>query len=96
MTRSEILEIIRQYKTENSEKYGIDAIGLFGSYARDMATEDSDVDIVIETREPDLYKMVHIKEDLEKRLNKPVDIVRKREKMNLYLKKRIDRDAEYV
>ncbi|HHE33090.1 MAG TPA: nucleotidyltransferase [Chlorobaculum parvum] len=96
MNRAEILEIIRQYKQENSEKYGIDAIGLFGSYARDLASEESDVDIVIETREPDLYKMVHIKEDLEQRLNKPVDIVRKREKMNPYLKKRIERDAEYV
>jgi len=96
MNRAEILEIIRQYKQENSEKYGINAIGLFGSYARDMASEDSDVDIFIETREPDLYKMVHIKEDLEQRLNKPVDIVRKREKMNPYLKKRIERDAEYV
>jgi len=96
MNRAEILEIIRKYKQENSEKYGIDAIGVFGSYARDMASEDSDVDIVIETREPDLYKMVHIKEDLERRLNKSVDIVRKREKMNPYLKKRIERDAEYV
>jgi uncharacterized protein len=96
MNRAEILEIIRQYKQENSEKYGINAIGVFGSYARDMASEDSDVDIVIETREPDLYKMVHIKEDLEQRLNRPVDIVRKREKMNPYLKKRIERDAEYV
>jgi predicted nucleotidyltransferase len=96
MNRAEILEIIRKYKQENSEKYGIDAIGLFGSYARDLASEESDVDIVIETREPDLYKMVHIKEDLERRLNKSVDIVRKREKMNPYLKKRIERDAEYV
>lgn len=96
MNRSEILEVIRKYKQENSEKYGIDAIGLFGSYARDLASEDSDIDIVIETREPDLYKMVHIKEDLEKRLSRSVDIVRKREKMNPYLKKRIERDAEYL
>lgn len=96
MNRAEILEIIRQYKQENSDKYGIEAIGLFGSYARDMSSEDSDVDIVIETREADLYKMVHIKEDLKRRLNRSVDIVRKREKMNTYLKKRIDRDAEYV
>lgn len=96
MNRAEILEILRRYKTENSGKYGIDTMGIFGSYARDTADEESDVDIVIEMRNPDLYALVHIKEDLEKRLNKSVDIVRKREKMNPYLKKRIDRDAQYV
>jgi hypothetical protein len=96
MNRTEILEILRKYKNENAKKYGIDAMGLFGSYARNLANDDSDIDIFIETKQPDLYKMVHIKEELEKRLNKSVDLVRKREKMNLYLKKRIDRDAEYV
>ena len=75
MNRAEILEIIRQYKQKNSDKYGIEAIGLFGSYARDMSSEDSDVDIVIETREPDLYKMVHIKEDLKKRIEQDVAYV---------------------
>jgi uncharacterized protein len=96
MTRSEILEILKQYKKENSEKYGINNLGIFGSYSRDLATDDSDIDIVIETQEPDLYRLVHIKEDLEKLFNKSVDIVRNREKMNPYLKKRIEKDAQYV
>ncbi|NTU52490.1 MAG: nucleotidyltransferase family protein [Chlorobiaceae bacterium] len=96
MTRSEILEILRRYKMENSGKYGIDTMGIFGSYARDAANEESDIDIVIEMRKPDLYALVHIKQELEKRLNRPVDIVRKREKMNPYLRKRIERDAQYV
>ena len=96
MTRSEILKILKQYKKENSEKYGINNLGIFGSYSRDLADEDSDIDIVIETQEPDLYKLVHIKEELEKLFNKSVDIVRNREKMNPYLKKRIEKDAQYV
>jgi len=96
MTRSEIIAILKQYKKENSEKYGINHIGIFGSYSRDTATGDSDIDIVIETQEPDLYKLVHIKEELEKLFNKSVDIVRNREKMNPYLKKRIEKDALYV
>jgi len=96
MTRSEILEILKQYKKENSKKYGINNLGIFGSYSRDQNIEDSDIDIVIETQEPDLYKLVHIKEELEKLFNKSVDIVRNREKMNPYLKKRIEKDAQYV
>ena len=96
MTRPEILEILKQYKNENSKKYGIKNIGIFGSYSKDVATDDSDIDIIIETQEPDIYKLVHIKGELEKLFNKSVDIVRNREKMNPYLKKRIEKDAQYV
>ncbi len=96
MTRAEILKILKQYKNENFKKYGIINLGIFGSYSKDIATDDSDIDIVIETQEPDIYKLVHIKDDLEKIFRKSVDIVRNREKMNPYLKKRIERDAHYV
>ena len=96
MTRSEILEILKKYKNENSEKYGINNIGLFGSYSKDDENDESDIDIIIETTEPDLFKLVHIKDELEKLFHKNIDIVRKREKMNPYLKKHIEKDAIYV
>ena len=96
MTQPEVIEILKQYKKENSKKYGITNLGIFGSYSKGVATDDSDIDIVIETREPDIYKLVHIKDELEKLFNKPVDIIRNREKMNPYLKKRIEKDAQYV
>ena len=56
----------------------------------------SDVDIVLKTETPDLFNIVHIKEDLEEQLHLPVDIVRLREKMNPFLRKRIDKEAVYV
>ena len=96
MTRSEILEILKKYKDENAEKYGIKNLGLFGSYSKDEGREESDIDIVIETSEPDLFKLVHIKDELEKLLHKTIDIVRNRDKMNPYLKKHIEKDAIYV
>lgn len=96
MTRSEILEILNKYKNENAEKYGINKIGLFGSFSKDNERDESDIDIIIETTEPDLFKLVHIKEELEKLFNKTIDIVRKREKMNPYLKKHIEKNAIYV
>ncbi len=96
MNRSEILEILKKYKNENAEKYGINNIGLFGSYSKDGENDESDIDIIIETTEPDLFKLVHIKDELEKLFHKTIDIVRKREKMNPYLKKHIEKDAIYV
>ncbi len=96
MTRLEIIDILRKYKIKNAEKYGINTLGLFGSYSRGKGKDVSDVDIVIETNEPDMIKLVHIKEELEELLSKSVDIVRIRKRMNPYLKKHIEKDAVYV
>lgn len=96
MTRSEILEILKKYKNENANKYGINNIGLFGSVSKDEGKNESDIDIIIETAEPDLFILVHIKDELEILLHRTIDIVRKREKMNPYLKKHIEKDAIYL
>ena len=48
MTREQILDFLRQHKTEMHERFGVTKIGLFGSYARGDAHEGSDVDVAIE------------------------------------------------
>jgi hypothetical protein len=96
MKRDDILAILREFKRDCAGKYGILELGLFGSVAREPAGEKSDVDICIKTRTPDPYVLVHIKEDLEARVRKHVDIVRVREKMNPFLKARIEKEGIYV
>ena len=96
MNRDNILTILREFKQKYAEKYGILELGLFGSVARDTAGVESDVDICIKIRNPDPYVLVHVKEELEERVRKHVDIVRVREKMNPFLKARIEKDGIYV
>ena len=96
MNNKEILQILKTYKEKAASRYGISRLGLFGSYASGKATEKSDIDIVIELQAPDIFKMVHIREELEELLGRPVDIVRNRKKMNPYLKKHIDKEVIYV
>ena len=96
MNKEELIDILRNYKNERANYYGIMTIGIFGSTARGDAREESDVDIVLRIREPDLFMLVGIKEELEERLHRPVDIVTYRDNMNLFLKKRIDEEAVYV
>lgn len=96
MQREEVLSVLQVYKRDFSEKYGILEIGIFGSVARNEASDDSDVDICIKIRNPDPFSLVHIKEDIEHRVKKHVDIIRMREKMNPYLRQRIEKDAVYV
>lgn len=55
MKRAEALEILRQHKQEVAEKYGVTRLGIFGSVARDEATAESDLDIVVEMSNPDLF-----------------------------------------
>ncbi len=96
MKRDEVLAILREFKRDRAEKYGILEIGVFGSTARDEAGEDSDVDICIKTKTPNPFALVHIKEDIEQMVRKHVDIVRVREKMNPFLRERIKKECRYV
>ncbi|MCD4812485.1 nucleotidyltransferase domain-containing protein [bacterium] len=96
MSRSDVIKILKEFKAKDAEKYGILVLGIFGSVARDQATDKSDVDVFLETKIPDPFNIVHIKQDLEKQLHQHVDIVRLRERMNPFLKKRIEKEAVYV
>ncbi len=96
MNREEILAVLRGFKRDFAEQYGILEIGIFGSFARDEAKEDSDVDVVFQTDEPNLFRTALLKQALETLLARHVDLVRWREGMNPHLKARIARDARYV
>ena len=96
LNRDEVLDILKKRKAEFAASYGVTDIGIFGSLARGEVKTGSDVDVVVKMRKPDLFFMVHIKEELEDDYKTKVDIVHYREKMNAFLKKRIDKEAVYV
>lgn len=96
ISRDQALDVLRNCKSDLEEHYGVIRLGVFGSVARGQATAASDVDVVITMRTPNLFTMVHIKEVLEEALHEHVDLVHYRERMNTFLKSRIDRDVIYV
>ena len=96
MGAQDILKILDLYKKEVANAYKILKIGVFGSTARGEANDESDVDIVIRISEPDFFMLAGIKNDLENRLKKSVDIVTYTDTMNSFLKKRIDHEALYA
>ena len=96
MNRKEIIEYLKKFKEESKNKYHIELLGVFGSVARDTISANSDIDIVVRLTKQDLFELIGIKQDLEEYLESPVDVVSYREKMNLFLKKRIDKEAIYV
>ena len=74
----------------------VDIIGIFGSVARGEQTENSDVDVYLETSKPNMFALVHIKEDLQSLFGCNVDIVRLRDQMDSLLRNRIEKEGIYV
>jgi uncharacterized protein len=96
LNRETILAELRRMKPEFSRRYGVNRMALFGSFARDTAHPDSDIDVVVELAEPDLFDLVHIKESLETGFRRPVDVIPYTASMNGFLKARIQSEAVYV
>ena len=94
--RTEILQLLSNYKPIAEHTYGLTRIGVFGSVARGEQTDQSDVDICYEGKTPSLLTLDLIQSDLEKLFGCKVDMVRVRDNMNVLLKKRIEREAVYV
>ena len=95
-TTSEYIALLRKYMAENAHKYGIVRMGIFGSVARGEQTENSDVDVCVEGQQHGFFALAGIKQELEELLGCKVDIVRLRDRMDSFLRERIQREGIYV
>jgi len=76
MIRSDILKKLNQHREELQARYSISSLSLFGSVARDQASPDSDLDILVSFEEtPGLFKFLELKSRLETICQCPVDLV---------------------
>ena len=89
----QVLPLLRQRQAEWRQRYQLQRIGLFGSTARNEATAQSDVDVWVELDPLTPYATVHLKQELEELLQRPVDLVRLRERMNPALRQAILREG---
>ena len=72
------LEELKRRIAPVAEKYGLQAVYLFGSYARSEATERSDVDILIDrsgSKIRGMFDMGGLYEDLRSCIAKEIDLV---------------------
>ena len=75
-TRTEVLEVLRSLKAELRERYHVESIALFGSYAREEQGEGSDIDVLVEFGSgADLFDFVGLSQYLEEKLGSGVDVV---------------------
>lgn len=98
MTKDDILSFIKAHKKELREKYSIDDIALFGSFAKGLEKENSDIDLLVTyTQNPgDVYtKKKDLRNFLQNHFLRKIDIANAK-CLRTFAKDEILRDAIYV
>ena len=95
MTKDDILNFLKSKKEFLQDEFSIEKIGLFGSFARDEATKDSDIDFVIVTSKKSFSNRYRLKKYLEQELKKEVDLGYL-DSLRTFIKNRIKNEIIYV
>jgi len=79
VTHRKIENILRKHKQELKKRFKLKEIGIFGSFVRGKQKKRSDIDILVEFKEPiGLFEFMDLEEYLMKILGAKVDLVSKK------------------
>ena len=93
MDRQDIEKRLRALKPEITQKYKVKEIGFFGSYARGEASPESDIDILVEFKNPpSLLSLIRLENELSEILGIKVDLVTMGALKNKRIKTSIKKD----
>ena len=91
-----IKKLLHQHKAVLLNDYGVERIGIFGSYVKNEATENSDIDILVDFSKPiGLFKFITLEGYLTDLTHIKVDLVT-RNSLKPAIGKRILKEIEYV
>lgn len=74
LNQQDILNYLRENRDLLEREFGVTKIALFGSYARNEAHENSDIDLLIEAKVHSYRNRFYLKEHLENHFNRKIDI----------------------
>ncbi|MFB3921021.1 MAG: nucleotidyltransferase family protein [Terriglobia bacterium] len=93
MSVAELLKVKREEVLQVAARYGARNVRIFGSAARGEAGPSSDVDFLVELEEGrSLLDLVGLWQDLEKLLDRPVDVVEP-EGLHWYIRDKVLKEA---
>jgi len=80
------IEQIKQATVPILSRYGVIRAGVFGSYAREEANQDSDVDLLVKfDKAKSLLEIIRLEREISETLGKKIDLVTE-PSLNKYLK----------
>lgn len=95
LDKTQILDILIRHR-ETLKEMGMERIALFGSYARDTAGPDSDVDLLVELKEPKYLLLLQLSDYLTELLGHKVDLIRKGPHLKARFLEAVEKDLTYV
>lgn len=98
MQKQDILEYLKSNQKYYYDQFGIEFIGIFGSFARDDSNHDSDIDILYKIEKDkklSIFKYLELNKQLEDFFHKKIDLVRD-ETLKPQIKEYIQKDISYV
>jgi predicted nucleotidyltransferase len=96
LSYSDIERKIKAVKPELEAEFGVRKIGIFGSYAKGLQTEKSDIDIIVEIERPmGLIGFIKIEQYLSRLLRRSVDLLTP-ESIKPFLREDILKEVKYV
>jgi len=94
MTKNDILTFLRSNRSLLTERFRVDTIALAGSFARDEATNKSDIDIIVKM--PSSFQnFFKLKYFLEEHLGREVDLGMEKN-LRAFIKKEMQDEMIYV
>ncbi len=96
LSHTEIIDFLKSEKTFLSNEFGVVNIGLFGSFAKGEQTADSDIDILVELKEPRFDWLAGLKIYLEQSFEKKIELVRKSNLLKSRFIRRVEKDIIYA
>ncbi len=96
LTKDGVLQLLRQHSPVLAERFGVTRLALYGSFARDQASEISDIDILASfDPRPDWKRYFGVQFYLEDLLGRPVDLAMDGE-LRPEIRSYVERDLTYV
>jgi predicted nucleotidyltransferase len=86
------IQTIKNTVCELAPAYGVAKVSLFGSFARGEATEDSDIDLLVELDRPLGFRRGRMCLEIEDRLGRHVDVVFSRGQLYPPVREHIEKD----
>ncbi len=95
-TKNELIQLIKS-NAETIKSFGVEKLGLFGSFRHDKATEKSDVDFLVDfyPEKKTYNNLFYLYEFLENKTGRKVEVLT-RQGLSKYIGPHILKDLEYV
>jgi predicted nucleotidyltransferase len=95
MTKYDILTTLADKKSFIEKEFEVSKIGLFGSYAKDKQTDESDIDFYVEFKRKTFDNLAGLWVYLEELYHKKIDIIHKHKNNNPVILSNIQKEVIY-